>query len=83
MLYGVSLGSIQHRFFVGAGQPQVKGGHRLRADPVLPGHIQAGLQFDMVNGKGCYLFHDILRFVFSYDTANSATMQAKSATTGS
>ena len=52
------LGGVHHRLVVGLGQPQVEGGDGFRAHTILPGYIEAGLQFDMVNGKAGNFFHD-------------------------
>ena len=57
MLNGVDFSCVQHRLFIGTGQPQVKGGNGFCAHLVFSGHIQTGLQFDMINGKAGNLLH--------------------------
>ena len=60
MLDGVYFCGIHYRLFVGAGHTQIEGGDDFCADVILAGHIDTGLQLDMVNGEASYFFHDIL-----------------------
>ena len=56
MFYGMHFRSVHDRLFIGAGHTQVKGGDYFRSHIILAGYINAGLQFDMVNGEAGYFF---------------------------
>ena len=42
MFHGMDGGHIHHRFFIGPGQPQIKGGYGLFVAPIPAGYIQPG-----------------------------------------
>jgi hypothetical protein len=67
MLDGVNLSSVHHRLVIWFGKTQVKGCHRLTANLVLPGYIEARLQFDMINGKTGDFFHKHLLILLYAD----------------
>ena len=56
----VDLSGVYHRLIVRFGQPQVKGGDGFTADLIFPGHIQTGLQLDVVNGEAGDFLHSTL-----------------------
>ena len=57
MLHGVDLSGVHDGLVVGAGDAQIEGGDGLGAHLVLPGHIQAGEELDMIDGKARDFFH--------------------------
>ena len=58
MLHGVDLGGVHNGLIVGLGQPQIEGGDGLCTYLILPGNVNARLQFDVIDGETGNFLHN-------------------------